>query len=162
MQKSYTIAAYLNISIAVLFVILISYAFTTAGTINTEDWLFISSFMLVFGLFLWLGFNCLKLKNYNTNQVCISKFRRRLGKVVAVFTAVLAVTLLLISIAGFFYINGENAKEQIPDRAYYYIFLFLLLISSGTAVLNAVFYFKALKINSSLLNDDIDSIGQLS
>lgn len=159
MQKVYTASVYLNISFSVLFIVLITIGVISENTISAEDWGFFIYFMLAFGIFLWLSFSCLKLKKYNAGQVSIKTFQRKTGKVVAVTVIVFAVSLLLAVAAGFMIFRNEATKDQLLLWPLYVSILLLMMISAVTAILNAVFYFKALKKNTLIVNEYINSIG---
>lgn len=159
MQRVYTASVYLNISFSVLFIVLITIGVISENTISAEDWGFFIYFMLAFGIFLWLSFSCLKLKKYNTAQVSIKTFQRKMGKVIAVTVIVFAVSLLLAVAAGFMIFRNEATKDQLLLWPLYVSILLLMMISAVTAILNAVFYFKALKKNTLIVNEYINSIG---
>lgn len=159
MQKTYTVSVYLNLSLSALFIVLITGGFFTTDTIKAEDLGFFIYFVLVFGMFLWLCFSCLKLKKYNAGQISIKTFQRKMGKVVAITAIVFAATLLLVVAAGSMIFRNEATKEQMLFWPLYAIMLFLMMVSAVTALLNAVFYFKALKKNRLIVNEYINSIG---
>lgn len=159
MQRVYTASVYLSISFSVLFIVLITIGVISEDTLNIEDWGIFIYFILAFGLFLWLSFSCLKLKKYNAGQVSIKTFQRKTGKVVAVTVIVFAVSLLLAVAAGFMVFRNEATKEQLRFWPLYVSILLLMMVSAVTAVLNAVFYFKALKKNTLIVNEYINSIG---
>lgn len=159
MQKTYTVSVYLNLSLSALFIVLITAGFFTTDKIKAEDWGFFIYFVLVFGMFLWLCFSCLKLKKYNAGQISIKTFQRKTGKVVAITAIVFAATLLLAVAAGSMIFRNEATKEQMLFWPLHAIMLFLMMVSAATALLNAVFYFKALKKNRLIVNEYINSIG---
>lgn len=159
MQKIYTASLYLNSILSVLFILLMNFGLLSTENKSTEDWFFFSYFMLVFSIFLLLSFRGMKLNKRNTELAGIRPFQRKAGKVIAIITIVFAVSLIFVTAAGFLILNNEATKEQLRYWWVYILTLSLLMVTAVTAVINAVLYFKALKKNTALVSDYINSIG---
>jgi hypothetical protein len=157
----YRISLITNTCITVLFAIIFILSFFSNKINTPEEIIGISICLLIFLILLWFNSICFKVNRSNNDNNLISPALKKTGNVLFVFNliaAILILVCLLVAVAALIALeNPESVRIVWP---LYISFIVLYFISGVTAIINGIFFKKALKSNKLLVNDFINDIGQ--
>jgi hypothetical protein len=157
----YRISIIINTCISVLFVIVFISSIAFNKKINAEAITGVTFCTLLFLVLLWFNNICFKVNRSNKDNILISPALKRRGDVLFVFNLIAAIFILICILAALFALlttgNLESGRIMWP---LYIGFIFLFFLTGATAIINGIFFKKAIKINTLLVNDFINDIGQ--
>lgn len=157
----YRISLIINTFISALFIILISVNLVNNEKFKEEEILGFIFFLPVFLIFLLFNVTCFKINRSNTDNILLSPALKRRGRVLFVFNLIAVVITIIcitaISAAALTIGDADFRKSMLPI---YLSFILVYFLSGVTAVINSIFFKRAIKINGLLVNDFINDIGQ--
>ena len=157
----YRISLIINTIISILFIIVFIISTAVNKKINVEAIIGITFCMLIFLVLLWFNSICFKVNRSNKDNNLVSPALKRTGNVLFVFNLIAAIFILICILAALLALlttgNPESGKTMWP---FYLGFIFLFFLTGATAIINGIFFKKAVKINNLLVNDFINDIGQ--
>lgn len=157
----YRISLITNTCITVLFTIIFILSFFGNKKSTPEEIIGISVCLLIFLILLWFNSICFKVSRSNKDNNLISPALKKTGEVLFVFNLIAAIFILVCILAAvaalITAVNLESAQIMWP---LYISFIVLFLISGVTAIINGIFFKKAVKSNNLLVNNFINDIGQ--
>ena len=150
----------INVVLSLLFIMVSIYALFTLDDFSVEG-ITVSLLLLFFnGIFLCFDFISHKIFLNNNQQKILSKNLILIGKIFFVINLLCALGVFLCATAAISSFFDTSSKEMQRQKLFYIFFLSLFLLSGITAVVNLIFFRKAIKLNKLIVNEVINHIGQ--
>ncbi|MEI8059718.1 MAG: hypothetical protein WCG67_06125 [Ferruginibacter sp.] len=157
----YRISLFVNTTIGSLFIILALIGIATDKKIALNEIVGITLILSLYSIFLWFNFICIKVNRSNKENTLISFALKRTGDVLFVFNLIAAVIITICVVAATAtFLTVGNPNAQTTMWLFYLGFIVVFFLSGVTAIINALFFKKEMKINKLLVNDFINDIGQ--
>lgn len=124
---------------------------------NSSAGVVVSILILVINaVFLFMNFIADKIHKCNNTQTLISIQLKNTGRVMLALASLASIVIIICAFAA--YSSGSQIIKS--QRPFYFIFLFLLLLSGMTAIVNLVFLSKEIQKHKNIINEFINDIGQ--
>lgn len=157
----YRISLITNTCITVFFAIIFILSFFSNKISTPEEIIGISICLLIFLILLWFNSICFKVNRSNKDNNLVSPALKRTGNVLFVFNLIAAIFILICILAALLALlttgNPESGKIMWP---FYAGFIFLFFLTGASAIINGIYFKKAVKSNNLLVNNFINDIGQ--
>lgn len=150
----------INITLSILFLALNFFALFAEERNDKIPFTFFSYFLLVFVCFICAAIYLFQLQKVNKQQLVFNRAQIKFGNALAVVSIILAATLVFFILLGAVLFKKIANQPQISYWYIYAVFLLLLLMAALTAIFNAVNYFSLKKLNKSIVNAVINTIGE--
>jgi len=156
----YKVSLVVNAVLSIIFIIVIVLGIIGTRVFAPATIIIITVFLAAYCCFLLFNLLQYQVLKANHQKQVMPDWCSRYGKTVFIFSilAVIAAAFMLLAATVAFLVEMDKfPKRQWP---FYIIFLVLLCLSIITAVVNAVHYRRAIKVNRSIINSLINNIGE--
>lgn len=157
----YRICIILNSVLYFLFIFLALFALIIERDFSNLSLTIISSIFLSAGISLWFNFICNRVNKINKERAAITDRLKITGKVLFTLSILnmLAIFFLIIAAIVDLYSKTDFDGERLTSFVIFV--LLIILIVALSALVNLIFFTKALRKNKALVNESINEIGTI-
>jgi magnesium-transporting ATPase (P-type) len=157
----YKISLIINTAISVLIIIFCCFGIATDTKTEPDVLIGVSLFFLLFLIFIWFNIICFKVNRSNKENNLVSHAVQKTGSILFVFNILAIVVSLICLVASLFSLSSIRSLNANPASwGFYIVFMFLFFLLAVTAIINTVFFKRAIKKNKLLVADFINDIGE--
>lgn len=149
----------LNSILYLLFIFLALFALIVERDFSSLSLTIVSAIFLSSGISLWFNFICSRVNKINKERTAISGHFKNTGKMVFILNILNLLAIFFLLIAAIVDLYSTSGIQRITLFAI--LVLLTILIVGLSALVNLIFYTKALRKNKTLVNESINEIGTI-
>lgn len=155
----YRVSLIINAILSLLFILLVTIGTLSVPKVEPTTIVILGFIFFAYSIFLLFDLVCKRVRTLNREKQHLPGWIKNHGRVIFGFTILALLIVLFMNLASTYafikYLNEYSLKQ----RSFYIVFLFLLMISAVSTIVNVVGYLKAIKENKNILSNYIEDIG---